>query len=95
MGDDGTAVHEAVGAVRSAVTEEASRLAAGPELPAKSEAAEAKSLKTTVPEEQEDTVTVIEEPEAVEGVNTQPEAVPVLEKSAAVNPEMASEKVSV
>jgi hypothetical protein len=77
------------------VTEEASRLAAGPELPAKSEAAEAKSLKTTVPEEQEDTVTVIEEPEAAEGVKTQPVADPVFEKSSDVMPVMLSEKVSV
>jgi hypothetical protein len=81
--------------VRSIFTEEASTLLAGPLLPAASDTAEAANLSITVPSEQEATVTVIEEPEAVEGVNTQPEAVPVLEKSAAVNPEMASEKVSV
>ena len=45
--------------------------------------------------EQEETVIVIEEPEDAEGVKTQPVAVPVLEKSAAVNPEIASEKVRV
>jgi hypothetical protein len=52
-------------------------------------------LNTTVPAEQEETATVIEEPEAAAGVKTQPVAVPVLEKSAAANPEMASEKVKV
>ena len=43
--------------------------------------------------EQEETVIVIEDPEDAEGVKTQLVAVPVLEKSAAVKPEMASEKV--
>jgi hypothetical protein len=52
-------------------------------------------LNTTVPSEQEAAVTVIEEPEDAEGVKTQPVAVPVLEKSAEVRPEMASEKVRV
>jgi hypothetical protein len=60
---------------------------------AASETAAAASRNTTVPAEQEATVTVIDDPEAAEGVNTQPVAVPVLEKSAAANPEMASEKV--
>ena len=86
---------EAVGAVRSIFTEEASILLAGPLLPAVSDTAEAANLSTTVPCEQEATVTVIEEPEAAEGVNTQPVAVPVLLKSAEVNPETALEKVSV
>ena len=85
----------AVGAVRSTVTEEASKLAAGPVLPAVSLTPEAASLNIKVPLEQEETVIVIEEPEDAEGVNTQPVAVPVLEKSAAVNPEIASEKVRV
>ena len=85
----------AVGAVRSTVTEEASKLVAGPLLPAESATEEAARRSTTVPSEQEVSETVIDEPEAAEGVKTQPEAVPVLEKSAAANPEMASEKVSV
>jgi len=50
-------------------------------------------LAITVPCEQEETVIVIEDPEDAEGVNTQPVAVPVLLKSAAVNPETVSEKV--
>ena len=89
------AVQEAVGAVRSTVTEEASTLLAGPLLPAVSDIAEAASRSTTVPSEQEETVTVIDDPEAAEGVNTQPVAVPALLKSAEVNPETDLEKVSV
>ena len=81
--------------MRSTVTEEASKLLAGPLLLAASETALAAKLKTTVPSEQEETVTVIEEPEEAEGVNKQPVAVPVFEKSAAVNPATASEKVRV
>ena len=50
-------------------------------------------LAITVPSEQEAIVIVKEEPEAAEGVKTQPVAVPVLEKSAAINPETVSEKV--
>jgi len=61
-------------------------------LPGASDTAEAANLSTTVPSEQDETVTVIEEPEAADGVNTQPVAVPVFEKSAAVNPEIVSEK---
>jgi len=79
--------------VRSIVTEAASKLLAGPLLPAASETALAAKLKATVPSEQEETVTVIEEPEAADGVNTQPVAVPAFEKSAEVSPETASEKV--
>ena len=86
---------EAVGAVRSTVTEEALRLLAGPVLPAESATEEAARRSTTVPSEQDDAVTVIEEPEAAEGVKTHPVAVPVLEKSEAVNPETVSEKVRV
>ena len=86
---------EAVAAVRSIVTEEASTLLAGLLLPAVSETDEAASLKTTVPSEQEAAVTVIDEPELVEGVKKQPVAVPVFEKSAEVNPETALEKVRV
>ena len=82
-------------AVRSTFTEDASTLLAGPLLPGASDTAEAANLSTTVPSEQDETVTVIEEPEAADGVNTQPVAVPVLLKSAAVNPEMASEKARV
>ncbi len=67
----------------------------GPLLVAASLTELAANLDTTVPSEQEETVTVIEGPEAAEGVKTQPVAVPVLEKSAEVNPEMASEKVRV
>ena len=89
------AVQEAVGAVRSIVTAEASILLAGPLLPAASETEEAASLNTTVPAEHEATVIVIEEPEAAEAVKAQPVAVPVLLKSAAVRPEIASEKVRV
>ena len=81
--------------MRSIFTEDASTLLAGPLLPAASETAEAANLSTTVPAEHEAAVTVIDEPEAAEGVNTQPVAVPVLLKSAAVRPEMASEKVRV
>ena len=81
--------------MRSTVTEEALRPLAGPVLPAESAAEEAASLSTTVPSEQEETVTVKDEPEAAEGVNKQPVAVPALEKSAAVKPETASEKVRV
>ena len=62
---------------------------------AASETAEAASRSTTVPSEQEATVIVIDDPEAAEGVNKQPVAVPVFEKSAAPNPEIASEKVKV
>ena len=86
---------EAVGAVRSTVTEEAEEAATGPLLEAESLTELAANRKTTVPSEQEETVTVTEEPEAAEGVKTQPVAVPVLEKSAEVRPEMLSEKVRV
>ena len=86
---------EAVGAVRSIVTEEADRAVAGPVLLDSSETAAAASLSATVPSEQEVTVTVIDEPEAAEGVKTQPVADPVFEKSAAVNPETTSEKVRI
>jgi hypothetical protein len=84
---------EAVGAVRSTVTEEALRLLAGPVLPAESATEEAARRSTTVPSEQDDAVTVIEEPEAAEGEKEQPEAVPALEKSAEIRPETDSEKV--
>ena len=86
------AVQEAVGAVRSIFTEEASALPAGALFPAASETAEAANLKTTVPCEQEAAVTVIDDPEAAEGVKMQPVAVPVLLKSAEVSPETFSEK---
>ena len=88
-------VQVVVGAVRSTVTEEASKLVAGPVLPAESATEEAASLNTTVPAEHEATVTVIDEPEAAEAVKAQPVAVPVFEKSAAVKPEIVSEKVRV
>ena len=81
--------------MRSTVTEEASKLLAGPLLPAASETALAAKLKTTVPSEQEETVTVIEEPEEAEGVNKQPVAVPAFEKSAAVKPLTDLEKFKV
>ena len=84
---------EAEAAVRSMLTEEALRPLAGPILPAESVTEAKDRPKTTVPSEQEETVIVIEEPEAAEGENKQPVAVPVLEKSAAVKPETASEKV--
>ena len=86
-------VQVAVGAVRSTVTEEASRLAAGPELFDASDTEEEPSLKTTVPSEQEEAVTVIEDPEEAEVVNVQPVAVPAFEKSAEVRPVIDSEKV--
>ena len=95
VGEDGEADQEAVAAVRSIFTEDASILLAGPLLPAASETEEAANLSTTVPAEQEATVTVIEEPEEAEGVKTQPVAVPVLEKSAEVKPETVLEKLSV
>ena len=88
-------VHEAVGAVRSTVTEEAEMAAAGPALDAESLTPEAESLKATVPSEQEAAVTVIEEPEDEDEEKEQPVAVPVFEKSAEVKPETLSEKVSV
>ena len=94
-GEEGEAVHEAVGAVRSTVTEKAAAAVAGPPLPAESVTDVDAKLNTTVPAEQEAAVTVTDEPEAAEGVKTQPVAVPVLEKSAEVRPEMASEKVRV
>ena len=81
--------------MRSTVTEEASAAAAGPVLPAESTTEAEDKPKINVPAEQEVTATVIEEPAAAEGVKTQLVAVPVLEKSAAVKPETASEKVSV
>ena len=87
------AVQEAVAAVRSIFTEDASTLLAGALFPAASETAEAASLNTTVPCEQEDAVTVIEEPELAEGAKTQPVAVPVFEKSEAASPVITSEKV--
>ena len=77
------------------MTWEAVKLTAGPTLPAKSVTDAEDKPKINVPSEQEETVTVIEEPEAAEGVKTQPVAVPVFEKSAAVKPETASEKVRV
>ena len=87
------AVQEAVGAVRSIVTEEASALLAGPILPAESVTEAKDRPKTTVPSEQEATVTVKEEPEEALGEKEQPAAVPAFEKSAEVSPETASEKV--
>ena len=95
VGEDGVVDQEAVGAVRSIVTEVAAAAAEGPVLEAASLAPFAANLSTNVPSEQEATVTVIDEPEAEEGVKTQPVAVPVLLKSAAANPETASEKVKV
>ena len=93
VGEDGEADQEAVAAVRSIFTEEASTLLAGPLLPAESATEEAARRSTTVPSEQEVSETVIDEPEAAAGVKTQPVAVPALEKSAAVRPETASAKV--
>ena len=75
------------------MTEEAAVAVAGPPLPAESVTDVDARLNTTVPSEQEAAVIVIEEPEAADGVKTQPVAVPVFEKSEAVNPETASEKV--
>ena len=95
VGEDGEAVKEAVAAVRSIFTEDASTLLAGPLLPAASETAEAANLSTTVPAEQEAAVTVIDEPELTEGVNKQPVAVPVLLKSEAVRPVTFFEKARV
>ena len=77
------------------VPPEATGVETGPGLPGTSLTALAASLSITVPDEQEEAVTVIDDPDEAEGVKTQPVAVPVLEKSAAANPEMASEKVSV
>ena len=94
-GEEGVADQEAVGAVRSSVTEEAAAAVAGPPLPAESVTDVDAKLNTTVPAEQEEAVTVIDDPEAAEGVNTQPVAVPVLEKSAEVRPVTDSEKVRV
>ena len=81
--------------MRSTVTEEALRPLTGPTLPAESATEAEARLNTTVPSEQEAAVTVIEEPEEAEGVKTQPVAVPVLLKSAEVNPETVSEKVRI
>ena len=86
---------EAVGAVRSTVTEEAVRLEAGPALPDESETEEEVILSSTVPSEQEAAVTVKDEPEAADEVKTQSVAVPAFMKSADVRPETPSEKVSV
>ena len=81
--------------MRSILTEEADSAVVGPVLLAASETAAAAIRNTTVPAEQEETVIAIDDPEAAAGVNTQPVAGPVFEKSAAVKPEMASEKVRV
>ena len=86
---------EAVGAVRSTVTEEAVRLEAGPALPDESETEEEVTLSSTVPSEQEAAVTVKEEPEDDEAVKTQSVAVPAFVKSDDVRPVTDSEKVSV
>ena len=88
-------VHEAVGALRSIVTLEATAAAAGPVLPAVSVTPLAARLRITVPSEQLATVTVIDVPEAADGVKTQPVAVPVLVKSDEAIPETDSEKVRV
>ena len=89
------AVQEAVGAVRSMLTEEALRPLTGPILAAESVTDAKAKLKTTVPSEQEAAVTVKEEPEEALGEKEQPVAVPAFEKSAAVKPETASEKVRI
>ena len=81
--------------MRSILTEEADSAVVGPVLLAASETAAAAIRNTTVPAEHEATVTVIDEPEAAEAVKAQPVAVPVFEKSAAVKPEIVSEKVRV
>ena len=88
-------VQEAVGAVLSIVTLEATAAVAGPVLPAVSVTPLAARFIMTVPAEQLATVTVIDAPEAADGVKAQPVAVPVLVKSAAVIPETDSEKVRV
>ena len=77
------------------VPPEAAETGAGPLLPARSLTALPASLNITVPAEQEETETTIDEPELEAGLNTQPVAVPVLLKSAAVKPVMASEKARV
>ena len=77
------------------VPPEATGVETGPGLPGTSLTALAASLSITVPDEQDDSTTVIDDPDEAEGVKTQPVAVPAFEKSAAANPEMASEKVSV
>ena len=84
---------EAVGAVRSTLTEEALRPVAGPTLPAKSVTEAKASRSTAVPSEQEATVTVKYEPDEDEGEKEQPVAEPIFEKSSEVNPETASENV--
>jgi len=61
-------------------------------LPAESATEEAARRSTMVPAEQLVTTTSSDDPEDAEGVNKQPVAVPVLEKSAAVKPEIFSEK---
>ena len=70
------AVHVAVGAEVSIVTELASALDAGPVFPAESETAFAASRATTVPSLAHVTETVMLVPEVALGVNTQPVAVP-------------------
>ena len=82
--------------MRSMVTEAAVAASAkGPVLPAASLTELAASLPIKVPSEQEATTTVTTVPEEAEGVKTQPVAVPVLLKSAEVNPETVSEKVRI
>ena len=95
VGLEGTTVQDAVGAVLSIVTLEATAAAAGPLLPAVSTTPLAARFMMTMSSEQLLTVTVIDVPEAADGLKVQPVAVPVLVKSAAAIPDTDSEKVRV
>ena len=92
LGDDG-AVHVAVGAVASIVTDDASVFEALV-FPAASETPPDLRRNTTVPSVVQVTVTVIDVPLEADGLNVQ-EAVPVFVKSSALIPLTLSEKVRV
>ncbi len=94
VGDAGTAVKAAVGAVRSTVTVAAVTTAAGPGLPSASVTLLAARARMTVPLEQPVTATVYG-PEPDGAPTVQPVAVPVRVKSPAARPVTGSLKVTV
>jgi hypothetical protein len=92
---DAGAVHVAVGATESIVTEDAETALTGPVFEALSVTEFEANRAITVPSEVHTTDTVTDEPDEPLGVNTHPVAVPVFEKSLAAIPDTASEKVNV
>jgi hypothetical protein len=93
-GESGTEDQLAPGAVRSTEAAGAVMFTEGPVMPARSDTEAASRRRITVPSEHSVTAISITAPCELDGLITQPVAEPILDTSAAVKPDTASENVS-